>query len=293
MDMGQPRKKTHRPDGRAKPGERSSARSPDAEIAVRDFAAVAPGLTPGVYNYCDRWCARCPLTARCLVFRTDQQQRSAAGQTAADASKERFWDGIALCFATAIQLIRRDAKIHGIDLDSPELQDELQHEERRRRTAAARVGGILRRTSTAYWKGGGRLLKALPATLDKTSALLETEVRLGVGNPRATVEEISEALEVVQWYLLFIEVKLRRAVNSYVDEQRDGIDGTARDSDGSAKVALVAIDRSLAAWARLREHFAAEHGDAILDLLVLLERLRRSTEAKFPNARAFQRPGFD
>jgi len=97
----------------------------------------------------------------------------------------------------------------------------------------------------------------------------------------------------VQWYLLFIEVKLRRAVQGAVDERQLHIEDLPRDSDGSAKITLLAIDRSLAAWARLREHFAAAHGDAILDLLVQLERLRRAAEAKFPTARKFRRPGFD
>ena len=97
----------------------------------------------------------------------------------------------------------------------------------------------------------------------------------------------------MQWYRFFIEVKLRRAVQAAVDERQLRIEDLPRDSDGFAKIALIAIDRSLAAWARLREHFAAEHGDAILDLLVQRERLRRDTETKFPAARAFKRPGVD
>ncbi len=80
---------------------------------------------------------------------------------------------------------------------------------------------------------------------------------------------------------------------SAVDERQLHIGDLPRDSDGSAKIALIAIDRSLAAWARLREHFAAEHGDTILALLVQLERLRRAAETKFPDAREFRRPGFD
>jgi len=27
-----------------------------------------PRFIPGIYNYCDRWCERCPLTARCLNY---------------------------------------------------------------------------------------------------------------------------------------------------------------------------------------------------------------------------------
>src|SRR5687768_5807012 len=30
---------------------------------------------PGIYNYCDRWCERCPLTARCRVFAVEEQRK--------------------------------------------------------------------------------------------------------------------------------------------------------------------------------------------------------------------------
>ena len=31
------------------------------------------GFIVGVYNYCDRWCERCPLTSRCRVFAEEQR----------------------------------------------------------------------------------------------------------------------------------------------------------------------------------------------------------------------------
>ena len=33
-----------------------------------------PDLISGIYNYCDRWCERCPLTSRCLVYATEQEE---------------------------------------------------------------------------------------------------------------------------------------------------------------------------------------------------------------------------
>ena len=29
---------------------------------------VDTGFVPGIYNYCDRWCERCPLQFRCMSF---------------------------------------------------------------------------------------------------------------------------------------------------------------------------------------------------------------------------------
>ena len=64
------------------------------------------------------------------------------------------------------------------------------------------------------------------------------------------------------------------------------------DSDGSAKIALIAIDRSLSAW-RVMQSSLSEKADSIQPMLLELERLRRATEQTFPHARDFIRPGFD
>jgi hypothetical protein len=61
---------------------------------------------------------------------------------------------------------------------------------------------------------------------------------------------------------------------------------------GSAKVALLGIDRSIAAWAILRQGFP-DQSDQLLEILVKLDRLRRTGEIKFPEARSFLRPGLD
>ena len=34
---------------------------------------------PGVYKYCDDWCGRCPVTARCLSYRLREERRAKFG----------------------------------------------------------------------------------------------------------------------------------------------------------------------------------------------------------------------
>ena len=86
--------------------------------------------------------------------------------------------------------------------------------------------------------------------------------------------------------------KIMRALEGKLRGVPPALEGMARDSDGSAKIALIALDRSLAAWANLLRHFSEKENET-LHLLAHLERLRRSLEAAFPAARAFIRPGFD
>jgi hypothetical protein len=261
----------------------------DADADMLDRLAGDPNLISGIYNYCDRWCERCAFTQRCLSFQMD---RATARRSDAGASQQSFWDDIARSFALARRLVEREAQKQGIDLDSADALIEAEREERQRRRLAARAGNALHHAATAYWKTAKALLERMRPAFNATAEELQAQARLGAGHPEERAADIRDALEVVEWYLFFIDVKLQRAVSSRVDHDREGDDGFPSDADGSAKVALVAIDRSIGAWARLREHFAAE-ADPILDLLVQLERLRRAAERDFPAARTFRRPGLD
>jgi hypothetical protein len=65
-------------------------------------------------------------------------------------------------------------------------------------------------------------------------------------------------------------------------------DSRRDDNNGSAKVALIGIDRSIAAWAVLRDvgHKQAE------DFIRQLDQIRSVAEMVFANARKFIRPGW-
>ena len=67
---------------------------------------------------------------------------------------------------------------------------------------------------------------------------------------------------------------------------------SSRLCDGSAKVALIGIDRSISAWNILLPCFSDQERQ-ILDLIALLENIRKRVEIQFPGARDFIRPGFD
>lgn len=34
--------------------------------------AKNPNNIEGIYNFCDRWCERCALTSRCLLYQMEQ-----------------------------------------------------------------------------------------------------------------------------------------------------------------------------------------------------------------------------
>lgn len=123
---------------------------------------------------------------------------------------------------------------------------------------------------------------------------LNSKVQLDLPNadPAGVAASFEEAVQVIRWYQHQIYIKLMSAIRWRMREELEILEEFPKDSDGSAKVALIAIDRSMAAWGELRSHFLIRE-DVSLDMLRHLDRLRRTVEKVFPAARSFIRPGFD
>ena len=252
-----------------------------------------PSFIPGVYNYCDRWCERCPLSHRCLNFAMEQE-RDDGDPAARELANKKFWQQLNETFAETVEMVREDAKARGIDLDDPKLRQGVIAQEQAERRRAAK-NDPLARSAMAYGKAVDQWMNAAKPLLAAKVGELKTQARLAIGDPKAEVEKLSNLTDVIRWYQHFIYVKLCRAIDSRASEELE-TDAAQKqfpkDSDGTAKIALIALDRSISAWAGLREGLG-DGADEILDLLAQLTALRRETEKLFPVARAFVRPGFD
>lgn len=248
----------------------------------------------GIYNYCDRWCERCAFTERCRVY--DMEQTAFADRESRDPDNAAFWQTLTGIFEKTKEMLRAAAAEHGIDIDSLDL-DAAEARERRRQkrvrtSKLARLGEGYARLVQSWFKQHESLLEQCGEEL--TSRL---HMELPGDNPEAEAVALTDAAEVVRWYQFQIAAKLMRALDQDDEDEGEEIDEDWRaaqeqDRDGSAKVALIGIDRSLAAWTVLRQSLADET-DTILDILLRLSRLRAAVERAFPNARAFVRPGFD
>ena len=251
--------------------------------------AKDPKFISGIYNYCDRWCERCAFTSRCMNYAMGEEEFS--DPETHDLNSEAFWEKISETFKATLELLEEMAEEQGIDLSSLDLEDAA-HEPKQDRDAAknhecSRAAKIYANMVDKWFNSAENLFKEKDEELN-----MKAELELPNSDPFAEAEVLEDALEVIQWHQHQIYVKISRALFSEIDEKREAADAFPKDSDGSAKVALIAIDRSIAAWGRMLEHFP-EREDDLLKILVHLERLRRKTEQVFPNARAFVRPGFD
>jgi hypothetical protein len=240
---------------------------------------------PGIYNYCDRWCERCPFTARCMTFAMEQEEEKASGAKPAD--RAAFWKKLEESLTLTREMLSDLAEAHGVKLDPAELKA-IGREERQKRRATEQHPLAL--AALQYSRLADDWFKSGEGTLRAKEDEVLAQAKLGVAGVNEEVASLTDVVEILRWYQHQIYVKLMRGLNA--DKEHEASSEFPKDSDGSVKVALIGLDRSISAWLRMKDFFP-EKTDSVLTMLVHLDRLRRSAEAEFPKARSFVRPGFD
>lgn len=228
---------------------------------------IQDGFIVGVFNYCDAWCETCPFTSRCRVF---------ASRVEFEASQDPG--------------LRAVVEAPPIPAEEPEAPPKWLQELFEEMNAASRQP-----MSDEEWDRIKPRVLPEHMAIDACARTYFTRVTKFCEARHTThLSDPSDPWAIVQWFAIFIGPKVHRALTGLEEHLRDDdCDlGPPYDHDGSAKAALVAIDRSHSAWLRLIEDGTCQAHEVlpfIDDLVWLGERL----ESVLPNARAFVRPGFD
>jgi hypothetical protein len=241
-------------------GDKSMRRRTLTELAGN------PDFISGIYNYCDRWCERCPLTSRCLVYATEQEDAAAPANH--DLRNEAFWQKLGAVFLETREMIAEWAKQAGVDLNEAATAEEARSHRKRQLVD----NHPLTRCGKKYAHAASDWFREFDQTIEGSDT-----------------DQFEDAREVIQWYQYQIAVKTMRALSGQREEDSAEL---PKDSDGSAKVALIGVDRSIAAW-RLMQLSLPERATSIVPLILQLEHVRLRLEKSFPEARGFVRPGFD
>ncbi|MCA1809633.1 MAG: hypothetical protein LC725_09320 [Lentisphaerae bacterium] len=261
----------------------------------------------GIYNYCDYWCERCAFTQRCRNFasgRVERRQSKSGGVESpsnTDATNAAFWNDLAERL--------RETTIFGKHESDDVPQDDFvaddgpddawsAREEMRRKELECHPLVIMSRD---YMMRVNAWLKTADGDLKAVARGLMEDAgnRFSTGDVEEQAREIGEMIEVVVWYHTLISAKLGRAVHGLLEHDDFEGDYAAiiaaslnSDADGSGKVALVAIERSIAAWLKLRDILPAQEY-TLLSMLALLDQMRRRLQIDLPDSVTFRRPGFD
>ncbi len=250
--------------------------------------ATNPKHIKGIYNYCDRWCERCSFTSHCAVYESEE----GLSPEEKDINNKAFWNKIGNSFANAITQMQKIAEERGIIIPADDDAEMKLYMATVKKKEQEMDQHPLIKYSKQYLMEASELLKNNEALKQKGEALLQL-IELGVKDideAKKEIIQLNECIEIVSWYLIQIQVKFMRALPTFDDEEGD--EAFESDSNGSAKVALIATDRCIVAWRHIMQ-WLPDAQDDILPLLALLQKIRLLGEHTFPNARAFVRVGLD
>ena len=214
-----------------------------------------------ISEYCDRWCERCAFTTRCAAYAVQ-----AAFGMCGDL-KEALQ--LAVGAPMPVKGGRPSAEFEFVrPTPAEEHAFDVAVDEHARRIKEA----PLTKTAMAVAIAEHRWLHEHAAIRDSTDAV------------------VREAVDVVLRYSVFIGGKLARTLHGREAGGHWGDDPIQTDCNGSAKIALIAIERSESAWQTIAE---ATGDVGAATLASSLATLRDEVEEAFPFARLFKRPGFD
>ena len=225
-----------------------------------------PRLIPGIYNYCDGRCPRCPFTERCLTYLDNQELQAAGGDDRSLA--DTVGDSLQRTLEMLAEVARRD----GVDLNAlAEDAKESAEDDDLERLRQDPLAVCAREYGHLAWRIGRAIAPIAAAREDGP---------------------LVDAIATIEWFSSMISAKLYRAICG----QAEGWEGPGEvqtDFNGSAKIALVGIGESRRAWAVLMEAGRATANGVPAQAVRILEELDAAVRDRFPRAMAFVRPGFD
>lgn len=253
---------------------------------------------PLIHNYCDRWCERCGFTKRCAIYIPSEKEV----KYKTDGDNKAFWNKLNQNFTDIIEQLQKAAKEHGYDFESPEAKAEqekyvINHEKKWVDAHNHPIAELCKK----YEQIAQPFIEKSEGMVDRVRELT-SELHIGIKTAEEIVNivaDIGDCFDIIGWYVFFIEVKFQRALMGKLDGEEwekpfDKLRTTnfPKDSDGSAKIALIAVERSMEAWAKFFQLLPSAE-DTALDALSILSQIKKKGLDEFPNAMIFHRAGFD
>ncbi|WP_337041598.1 hypothetical protein [Emticicia sp. 17c] len=243
-----------------------------------------PDFIDGIYNYCDSWCERCAFTSKCMNFAMRKYKENIE-------TDPQTGDSLSEVFRQTTDIIKQIIEAKGISWEEVVNQTEPETPQVDPHKEADKHQNV--RTAQEYTHLYGSFLKNEQGFMKGKGVEFQNDLNKGiisVDEAEEALAQIEDAFEVINWYQSLIYIKIRNACQLFFEENLS--DFMVEYYTGKAKLTLISIDRSIAAWLVLQVHFP-EKVNKITEILFQLEKLRRQIEKDFPNARKFVRPGLD
>ncbi len=221
-----------------------------------------------IYNYCDRWCERCEYTDKCSIYYFEEEEKQNGG------SEKQDLDRISEIFTLTMEMLNEIAEEYGLDFDELPDMDVEEH-----------IPGKFEMMAIEYGNSISQWLK-------ENKLLLEEKAKNMSIIDKNQANIFSEVIQIINWYSFTIGAKIHRAsVNDKIDYESEE-EYNKRDQVGSAKIAIISIDRSMNAMRFILNNIPEKEEDS-LNYLAKLQKIKQGVLSTIPNAMDFVRPGFD
>lgn len=269
-----------------------------------------PDFISGIHNYCDRRCNKCSFISRCTVG-TMEQLLQFGRDTEEPVTMEEFSGMLEIATGTEID----PENVHHISIDISELMDG----EEEGIEEGTLLNDVPENESSDFMRDmkfvmglveSHEIIAAVhPYTLEchKWKSKLYHYFHQEIGPHGASYtyigkyeiksdadkKRLCDAFETMEWFAAMVEVKLKRAIHGLIaDVHENEINDYQSDYNGSAKVAMIALNESISSLKVIAEFFPAE-SEIIKQLIHRLEEVHVLTNRYFPHMDKFIRPGFD
>jgi len=237
-----------------------------------------------IFNYCDRWCERCALTSRCSSYAIEKRLENIE-KSGGTINRDTFWEIFDSLFEGALKKLTDFNSNEHFETDTFEemetgLSDiEIFEDEPWKKIEENELVENARFYAMEISQWMKNYENDIVSSINHTNELLQQNKDM-----------VLNSIEVIMWYSFFIAAKLHRALR----HESDGYLELPVDSDenGSAKIALIAINRSISAWSIVRSAYKTDQ-NTTAGFMGRLIAIRRVADQAFPRAQEFVRPGFD
>lgn len=241
----------------------------------------------GIFNYCDRWCEKCKFTANCFLF--TQESKIKTHEILHNGNMSNIEEVFDKEFDNLKNEDDKEEYDDFMDEDffdsiSDEDDDLIKHEDEEKEPEHP-VNDLIDK----YFLKSHSLIESIDAKFRFLSELKEN-------HKSSIVKKAFDDFEILMWYHTLIGAKMKRALHG-LDEVSKEDDEEVReihedDMNGSAKVGIISVKRSISALENLHDTLP-EFSNDIEESLILLGKILNYSDELFPNCMEFKRPGFD
>lgn len=164
----------------------------------------------GIYNYCDRWCEKCPDTARCFLCAEERINKKKIAAYKGD--EHDIWADVEYSFKTTGKIIDYISKQEDFQEKMAEVADDLSDDDKDEDEIERKFSDIeCLQLAKEYMKKADEFIKKYEQSREQ----YKNELNLKVPD-----EDIKDDIDIMVWYHTFLPTKVWRCLYEREDVKR-------------------------------------------------------------------------